>query len=148
MDADDRSSQNSLTSSLDRQDIDTPELVVLEMPLAGIGSRFIAILIDYLIWAGIVVCIVIAVFIPAIGPHPRQVGHRHPALPFFLLHWGYFALFEAFGMAKRPASASPASASSIAPAVLSAFWRRWPETSSDSSISCPSFTPSASSRFS
>jgi len=30
-----------------RFSIDTPELVALEFPLAGIGSRFIAILIDY-----------------------------------------------------------------------------------------------------
>jgi hypothetical protein len=34
----------------DQLNIDTPELVAIEMPLAGIGSRFIAILVDYLIW--------------------------------------------------------------------------------------------------
>jgi hypothetical protein len=36
--------------SSDQLSIDTPELVAIEMPLAGIGSRFIALLVDYLIW--------------------------------------------------------------------------------------------------
>ena len=34
----------------DQLNIDTPELVAIQMPLAGIGSRFIALLIDTLIW--------------------------------------------------------------------------------------------------
>ena len=33
----------------DQLNIDTPELVSIELPLAGIGSRFIAILVDSLI---------------------------------------------------------------------------------------------------
>ena len=32
--------------SLDRLDIDTPEQIALELPLAGIGSRFLALAID------------------------------------------------------------------------------------------------------
>ena len=32
--------------SSDQLNIDTPELVEIEMPLAGIGSRFIALLVD------------------------------------------------------------------------------------------------------
>jgi len=36
---------------LDQISIDTPELVSIEMPLAGIGSRFIALLIDYILWS-------------------------------------------------------------------------------------------------
>ena len=35
----------------DQLSIETPELVDIEMPLAGIGSRFIALLVDTLIWA-------------------------------------------------------------------------------------------------
>ncbi len=43
--------------SSDQLSIDTPELVAIEMPLAGIGSRFIALLVDYLIWgAGMLLC--------------------------------------------------------------------------------------------
>ena len=35
---------------LDQISIDTPELVSIEMPLAGIGSRFVALLVDYILW--------------------------------------------------------------------------------------------------
>ena len=42
----------------DQLSIETPELVAIEMPLAGIGSRFIALLVDYLIWgAGFLVLV-------------------------------------------------------------------------------------------
>jgi len=48
----------------DQLNIDTPELVDIEMPLAGIGSRFIALLVDYLIWgAAFLVLGVLAAFI-------------------------------------------------------------------------------------
>jgi len=48
--------------SSDQLSIDTPELVAIELPLAGIGSRFIALLVDYLIWsAGLVLLIIVAV---------------------------------------------------------------------------------------
>ncbi len=42
---------NSDQLNSDQLNIDTPELVSIEMPLAGIGSRFIALLLDSLIWA-------------------------------------------------------------------------------------------------
>lgn len=87
--------------------IDTPELVSIEMPLAGIGSRFIAILIDYLIWAGIVVLLVIAgtIIVPSlaiVGRIPANWAIGILLLTFFLLHWGYFALFEALGNGRTP----------------------------------------------
>ena len=52
----------------DQLNIDTPELVAIEMPLAGIGSRFIALLIDTLIWgAGLIVLSLVAwAFQPAL----------------------------------------------------------------------------------
>ena len=37
---------SSYQISPDQLNIDTPELVSIEMPLAGIGSRFIALLVD------------------------------------------------------------------------------------------------------
>ena len=39
-----------IDQSSDQLSIDTPELVAIQMPLAGIGSRFIALLVDYVIW--------------------------------------------------------------------------------------------------
>lgn len=77
------------------------------MPLAGIGSRFIAILIDYLIWTGIVVLLVISgsVVIPSLailGRIPATWGVGILVMVFFLLHWGYFALFEALANGRTP----------------------------------------------
>ena len=92
----------------DQLNIDTPELVSIEMPVAGIGSRFIAI----------------ARRLPDLGLclfcawHP---GRHHSSrrlhvfggvsanwaigifvLIVFLLQWGYFTLFEAFGNGRTP----------------------------------------------
>jgi uncharacterized RDD family membrane protein YckC len=91
----------------DQLNIDTPELVSVEMPIAGIGSRFIAILIDSLIWAvAMVILIVVAVILVA---SVHFVGHASEnwvlgiaLLIFFLLQWGYFALFEAFNNGRTP----------------------------------------------
>ena len=52
----------------DQLNIDTPELVAIQMSLAGIGSRFIALLIDTLIWAAglVVLVLVLWAFRPAL----------------------------------------------------------------------------------
>ena len=52
----------------DQLSIDTPELVSIDMPLAGIGSRFVAVLIDTVLWtvALILLSIAFAVVAPAI----------------------------------------------------------------------------------
>lgn len=91
----------------DQLNIDTPELVSIEMPLAGIGSRFIGILIDYLIWtAATIVLVLLAVFlIPGILGSPNvsatwAIGIL--VLLYFLLHWAYFTLFEALNNGRTP----------------------------------------------
>jgi len=93
--------------SSDQLSIDTPELVSIEMPLAGIGSRFIALLVDYLIWlAGILVLVMVAVFVlPAIHAFnniSEQWAEAIVIFFFFLLNWGYFTLFEAFWNGRTP----------------------------------------------
>src|ERR1039457_499529 len=93
--------------SADHLNIDTPELVSIEMPLAGIGSRFIALLIDYLIWfAGILVLLVLyAYLLPGIRAFSKLSAQWALALRifiFFLLNWGYFTLFEAFWNGRTP----------------------------------------------
>lgn len=87
--------------------IDTPELVSIEMPLAGIGSRFIAIFIDYLIWAvGIIVLIITGtVLFSELAIVDRISANWVAGILFigiFLLHWGYFTLFEALGNGRTP----------------------------------------------
>jgi len=91
----------------DQLNIDTPELVAIEMPLAGIGSRFIAILVDYLIWGFVflILGIVAAIVIPALhffGGVSANWAIGIFVLIVFLLQWGYFALFEAFGNGRTP----------------------------------------------
>lgn len=93
--------------SSDQLSIDTPELVAIEMPLAGIGSRFIALLVDYLIWfAGLVVLwLLYRLFLPGVSAFSRisfQWAIAIRLFIFFLLNWGYFTLFEAFGNGRTP----------------------------------------------
>ena len=98
---------NADQMSPDQINIDTPELVSIEMPLAGIGSRFIALLVDYLIWfAGLLILVLASsVILPAIHAFNRMSEQWAEALvifTFFLLNWGYFTLFEAFWNGRTP----------------------------------------------
>jgi uncharacterized RDD family membrane protein YckC len=91
----------------DQINIDTPELIGIEMPLAGIGSRFIAALVDYLIWgAGLVVLLILALLtLPAMRAFNVRSAQWAEAIVIFLvflLNWGYFTLFEAFWNGRTP----------------------------------------------
>jgi uncharacterized RDD family membrane protein YckC len=91
----------------DQLNIDTPELVSIEFPLAGIGSRFIGILVDSLILgATLILLVFLAAFIlPALGyfgSKSASWGIGIFLLILFLLFWGYFALFEAFNNGRTP----------------------------------------------
>ena len=81
--------------------------MAIELPLAGIGSRFIALLIDYLIWgaAFLVLGVLAAIIIPALhffGGVSATWAAGIFFLIVFLLQWGYFALFEAFDSGRTP----------------------------------------------
>ena len=91
----------------DQLNIDTPELVAIEMPLAGIGSRFIALLIDTLIWGAglILLALLLWAFQPAVRAFSSLSYQWTIAvftLAIFLLNWGYFTLFEAFSGGRTP----------------------------------------------
>src|SRR5271165_5060655 len=91
----------------DQLSIETPELVSIEMPLAGIGSRFIALLVDTVLWfAGLFVMLLLfAFFLPAIAAFNRLSYQLTVAIIIFLLflfNWGYFTLFEAFWNGQTP----------------------------------------------
>jgi len=97
----------------DQLSIATPELVAIEFPLAGLGSRFVAILLDYLLQALVVsfFILILIVFLPGrAGGNVAHAGNNTSekwaiailiAIP-FLLEWGYFALFEAFWRGQTP----------------------------------------------
>ncbi len=77
------------------------------MPLAGIGSRFIALLVDTLIWVAVVVLLALAswLLVPGITAFSRLSAQWAVAiyvLALFLLNWGYFTLFEAFWNGRTP----------------------------------------------
>lgn len=77
------------------------------MPIAGIGSRFIALLVDYLIWTAAFIALFIlgAILLPALHVFGGVSANWVIGIFFlivFLFQWGYFALFEAFGNGRTP----------------------------------------------
>jgi len=77
------------------------------MPLAGIGSRFIALLVDYLIWGAgfLVFAVLAAIVLPAMHAFSKiseQWAAAIVILLVFLVNWGYFTLFEAFWNGRTP----------------------------------------------
>ncbi|MDR3750465.1 MAG: RDD family protein [Terracidiphilus sp.] len=99
--------QSSDQPDPDQLNIDTPELVAIEMPLAGVGSRFIALLVDYLIWGVglLVLALLFFIFLPGIRAFSKISGQWVTAIAIFivfLLNWGYFTLFEAFWNGRTP----------------------------------------------
>ena len=93
--------------SSDQLSIDTPELVAIQMPIAGIGSRFIALLVDYLIWvpALLIVGKLFSYFLPSISAFNKLSEQWAFAIYLFLtflFNWGYFTLFEAFWNGRTP----------------------------------------------
>lgn len=99
--------ESTVEPNRDQLSIDTPELVSIEMLLAGIGSRFIAIFIDYLLWiaVGIVLSILAAIVLPGLAIF-GHVSFNWAAgifiLCLFVIQWGYFTLFEAFNNGRTP----------------------------------------------
>jgi uncharacterized RDD family membrane protein YckC len=91
--------------------IETPEQTSIEFPLAGIGSRFLAVLIDTLIQSG--AAIVLVLLFGGLGYSMRGMFGSIPdfAGPWiaailiflgFLLMYGYFILFESIWNGQTP----------------------------------------------
>ena len=92
---------------LDKLTIDTPEQTSLEFPLAGIGSRFVAMAVDTAIQ--IVVGLVLLFTVALTAPAFRSFGQRAAVwalagmiIAFFLIYYGYFAFFEALWNGQTP----------------------------------------------
>ena len=99
-------------SQFDQLNIETPEQVDLHLPIAGIGSRFLAILTDTILQI-VAELLLLLFFILFISTSQRQfLGEVTGTtakwliaailLFHFLLFWGYFALFEAFWNGQTP----------------------------------------------
>jgi uncharacterized RDD family membrane protein YckC len=91
----------------DQLSIETPELVALEFPLAGIGSRFIAVVVDYCIQAAAFLTLIVGflLFIPSMQHFAGMAAKWAIAIVIlvpFLLQWGYFSLFEGLWNGQTP----------------------------------------------
>ena len=81
--------------------------MTLEFPLAGIGSRFIAILIDYALQFAAFVVLILGtmLFLPSMqkfeSASAKWVVAVMVLIP-FLLQWGYFTLFEGLWHGQTP----------------------------------------------
>ena len=95
-------------SSVDKLTIETPEQTLLEFPLAGIGSRFLAIALDTLLqFAAYIVLGLIAAllstegFLPTLG---KQWGVAIVIFLAFVVQFGYYTTFEALWNGQTPGS--------------------------------------------
>jgi uncharacterized RDD family membrane protein YckC len=101
-----------MTETPDQLTIDTPEQVAIRFPIAGIGSRFLALLTDSVV-QGIAYAILFFIFFLILTSAPRLAGMivdragekwliAAILLVVFLLRWGYYTVFEAFWNGQTP----------------------------------------------
>src|SRR3984957_12553950 len=104
---------NDARGFTDQLNIETPEQVELRFPIAGLGSRFLAVMMDSVIQA--VAIFVMIFFFTIVFASAKRVGTAGAfadsgakwifagiVLFYFLLYWGYFSLFEAFWNGQTP----------------------------------------------
>ena len=87
--------------------IDTPEQIALELQVAGIGSRFLAIAVDTVLQVILYITVFMALSLAQIPDFlpTAFVGAAGPALAIlfgFSIYWGYFAAFEIFWSGRTP----------------------------------------------
>lgn len=97
----------------DQLNIDTPEQVALHFPIAGIGSRFIAVLLDMLLQLGAFLLMILVIYLAALSTHalnkpstPDRTADKWAQagviLFIFLITWGYYSLFEGLWHGQTP----------------------------------------------
>jgi len=91
---------------LERLTIETPEQIALQLPLAGVGSRFLAIAVDTLLQIGALLALVLLlVGVGGFGRGLGPLGWLAPVLLVlgpFVLYWCYFAFFETIWKGQTP----------------------------------------------
>ena len=92
----------------DQHTIETPEQMSLDLPMAGIGSRFLAMAVDTLIQIGIgLVALIVVGILGAAGALSRIQEYSvwlvaTFVIVVFLLMYGYFAIFEILWNGQTP----------------------------------------------
>jgi uncharacterized RDD family membrane protein YckC len=105
---------NESNGYADQLNIETPEQVDLRFSIAGIGSRFLAILTDSCIQGATLFFLVLG-FALIVSAAPKIAGAAGAVsdtgakwlvagvvLFYFLLYWGYYSLFEAYWNGQTP----------------------------------------------
>ena len=92
---------------IEKLTIETPEQIELEFPIAGLGSRGMALLVDTVIQLVVVIVVLIATSLisPDLSRYWVTAGKWMTAaiiLLMFCLYWGYFAIFEVFWNGQTP----------------------------------------------
>ena len=89
--------------------IETPEQIALEFPLAGVGSRFLALAFDLLVQASAIAILVVVGLVARWLVVPRFTGTSVGPWTFaillaavFLVYSGYFAVFESIWSGQTP----------------------------------------------
>jgi uncharacterized RDD family membrane protein YckC len=95
--------------SADHLQIDTPEQISLELPLAGIGSRFLGLAIDTLLQVVLYIAALLLLTIlgvSGVGRYltwiPESFIPAAMILFMFCVYWGYFAFFEIVWKGQTP----------------------------------------------
>lgn len=88
--------------------IETPEQIALEFPLAGVGSRFLALAFDTLVQAGMIVALgIVALMVRLVVP-PSGLAAMGPwtfailLAAGFVVYSAYFAIFESLWAGQTP----------------------------------------------
>ncbi len=90
-------------NSTDRLKIETPEQISLELPLAGIGSRFLALAVDSIIQLLVAILTLLVLFVfTSAGKFFANIGVAILVIIYFFLYWGYFAFFEILWNGQTP----------------------------------------------
>jgi uncharacterized RDD family membrane protein YckC len=84
--------------------IDTPEQIVLELRIAGIGSRFLAAAVDSVLQVVLLVAGTVALTLGMSNPTLLLtfIGPPLAILFAFVVYWGYFAFFEILWTGQTP----------------------------------------------
>jgi uncharacterized RDD family membrane protein YckC len=84
--------------------IDTPEQIALELPLAGIRSRSLALAVDSLLQIGAIILMILLLLLSKLSGSSliTGIGAILIAIVPFLIQWGYFTLFEIFWNGQTP----------------------------------------------
>ncbi len=86
----------------DKLTVETPEQVQLDFPLAGIGSRFLALAVDTIFQVVIGLALVVAALVSRVWPNSAVWMLALLILAIFLVQFGYFAFFESVWNGQTP----------------------------------------------